>query len=217
MNCPDAEHCAHCLRDAFCNALPDPSSSGIAELPGQNFVVGFGSYIDQGVPLPLSIEAAIFMHELGHNLGLLHGGTDACVNWKPNYVSVMNFAYLFNGILFADTPGSNTYQLCSSDSDCGRGAACEPRSDIHYCFKVDFSNQELPSLNEFSPSVGIGGLAESVGVSGRADDTNIVTYFATGPTQLFGSSFGPIDWNNDSDWADGHVQADINNDGLLRS
>jgi len=39
-----------------------------------------------------SDTAGTFMHELGHNLGLNHGGDDA-VNWKPNYVSVMNYSF----------------------------------------------------------------------------------------------------------------------------
>ncbi len=30
------------------------------------------------------------MHELGHNLGLRHGGMDD-LNCKPNYLSVMNY------------------------------------------------------------------------------------------------------------------------------
>jgi hypothetical protein len=34
-----------------------------------------------------------FMHELGHTLGLLHGGSDG-VNLKPNYHSVMNYAWV---------------------------------------------------------------------------------------------------------------------------
>ncbi len=37
------------------------------------------------------------MHELGHNLGLYHGGGDNC-NYKPNYNSVMNYLYQFPGI-----------------------------------------------------------------------------------------------------------------------
>ncbi|RAP74914.1 hypothetical protein DL346_16035 [Paenibacillus montanisoli] len=52
----------------------------------------------------IDLQAATFMHELGHTLGLGHGGTlvpsqvpffDA--NYKPNYFSVMNYAYQFNG------------------------------------------------------------------------------------------------------------------------
>jgi hypothetical protein len=36
-------------------------------------------------------------HELGHNLGLDHGGDEAC-NYKPNYSSVMNYRYEFQGV-----------------------------------------------------------------------------------------------------------------------
>lgn len=44
--------------------------------------------------------AGTFMHELGHNFGLRHGGGDEDVpNYKPNYLSVMNYRYQFNGIL----------------------------------------------------------------------------------------------------------------------
>jgi hypothetical protein len=34
------------------------------------------------------------MHELGHNIGLQHGGSDG-VNNKPNYLSVMNYSFQF--------------------------------------------------------------------------------------------------------------------------
>lgn len=39
----------------------------------------------------------VIVHELGHNLGLEHGGGDAC-NYKPNYNSVMNYNHLFAGL-----------------------------------------------------------------------------------------------------------------------
>ena len=35
------------------------------------------------------------MHELGHTLGLFHGGNDPFDNCKPNYPSVMSYAYQF--------------------------------------------------------------------------------------------------------------------------
>ncbi len=41
--------------------------------------------------------AHTIVHELGHNLGLLHGGNDLC-NYKPNYNSVMNYRYQFPGV-----------------------------------------------------------------------------------------------------------------------
>jgi hypothetical protein len=37
------------------------------------------------------------MHELGHNLGLHHGGDDD-INGKPNYLSVMNYSFSNTGI-----------------------------------------------------------------------------------------------------------------------
>src|SRR5262249_59034290 len=41
--------------------------------------------------------ANTIMHELGHNLGLHHGGTDD-VNYKFNFDSVMNYWYQGDGV-----------------------------------------------------------------------------------------------------------------------
>ena len=43
--------------------------------------------------------AATFMHELGHNLSLQHGGTDEDAR-KPNYLSVMNYNFGWGLVLF---------------------------------------------------------------------------------------------------------------------
>ena len=68
-------------------------SSGIAEIRGNDFMVTLGgdpeAWIDASGTLR-EAEAGTLMHELGHNLGLHHGGADA-VNCKPNYLSVMNY------------------------------------------------------------------------------------------------------------------------------
>lgn len=61
---------------------------GYADLPGRNnYIQGdFNAFgIGEGF-----VEAIVWMHELGHNLGLRHGGDDD-VLCKPNYVSVMNY------------------------------------------------------------------------------------------------------------------------------
>jgi hypothetical protein len=47
--------------------------------------------------------SGVLMHELGHNLGLFHGGNDG-FNYKPNYNSVMNYAYQFPGVDTNCTP-----------------------------------------------------------------------------------------------------------------
>ncbi len=57
---------------------------------GPNFIVSPG----QGFRTPTATDwAGIFMHELGHTLGLDHGGPEESVNYKPNYHSVMNYTW----------------------------------------------------------------------------------------------------------------------------
>jgi DNA-binding beta-propeller fold protein YncE len=67
------------------------------------------------------VHESTFIHELGHSLGLDHGGaTNDFVNCKPNYLSVMNYAM--------------------------RGGV--PLSGSSGAFKFDFSHQKLDTLNE---------------------------------------------------------------------
>jgi hypothetical protein len=73
------------------------TASGCAEVGGNDFMVSLGSW---GLVTQLDgsrhnagttdQQAGTFMHELGHNLGLRHGGGDNS-NCKPNYQSVMNY------------------------------------------------------------------------------------------------------------------------------
>lgn len=65
--------------------------SGIAELPGNDFIVALGDSPGQ------VSEAGTLMHELGHTLNLRHGGGDD-VNYKPNYLSIMNYHFQHIGI-----------------------------------------------------------------------------------------------------------------------
>jgi hypothetical protein len=71
-------------------------SSGLAELPGNDFFVSLGDWRfedDAGILHPggsADQQTGTFMHELGHTMGLHHGGSDD-LNYKPNYLSVMNY------------------------------------------------------------------------------------------------------------------------------
>jgi hypothetical protein len=70
-----------------------PTSSGIAELPGNDLMVTLGGKSPDWIAAAGSMEeaeAGTFMHELGHNLDLRHGGFED-VNCKPNYQSVMSY------------------------------------------------------------------------------------------------------------------------------
>jgi hypothetical protein len=53
-------------------------------------------------------QAGTLMHELGHNLGLRHGGGDG-VNFKPNYLSIMNYAFQMSGLQRTGLPALYDY------------------------------------------------------------------------------------------------------------
>jgi hypothetical protein len=66
-------------------------AGGWGTIPGEDFIV------NQGLNPSRLVLSALFMHELGHNLGLHHGG-DEPKNNKPNYLSVMNYRYGLTGV-----------------------------------------------------------------------------------------------------------------------
>ena len=83
-------------------------SSGIAEnIPGQFFIIASGC-IDGSKSNRYTALAGTIMHELGHTLGLSHGGlyydsaTNDIVNdhnhYKWNHLSIMNYTYQFSGL-----------------------------------------------------------------------------------------------------------------------
>src|SRR5262249_35809407 len=85
----------------------DPTSGG-AELPGSDVEVSRGGWnvgqgdmdkdgtSDENVGT-IQQQAGTFMHELGHNLNLGHGGGDS-TNFKPNYLSIMSYRYQMSGV-----------------------------------------------------------------------------------------------------------------------
>jgi hypothetical protein len=87
-------------------ALTDSTQrfSGCAEIGGNDFYISFGLWGATTVQQ----EAGTIMHELGHNLGLRHGGDDN-LNYKPNYLSLMNYSFQLRGI-----PASNRLDYSAS-------------------------------------------------------------------------------------------------------
>jgi hypothetical protein len=79
-------------------AATDRGSSGCSEVEGNDFLATLGGWLAFSVrPDDAQVYTGSLMHELGHNLGLQHGGTDD-VDYKPNYLSVMNHRYQFWGL-----------------------------------------------------------------------------------------------------------------------
>jgi hypothetical protein len=87
-------------------------AAGAADVGGNHLMLGlgalgsewarqagaFGAYCLQIDDCWGDEEASAFMHELGHSLGLRHGGSDE-VNFKPNHLSVMNYAYAWRTLV----------------------------------------------------------------------------------------------------------------------
>jgi hypothetical protein len=104
---------------------PEPLPSGWAEIIGNDYFMSLGGMTNgKG---SIDEQESSFMHELGHNLGLWHGGMTPPTgvqdddNCKPNYLSVMSYTYEFR-----------------------------KNSDI--CRPLDFSRSALNTLNENSLS-----------------------------------------------------------------
>jgi len=147
--------------------------SGLAEIIGNDIIVAYGATFDGNAgkvrPNDLSM-AGTFMHELGHNLGLDHGGpysnSDHALNYKPNYLSVMNYSFQKVGI----------------------GTAAEPGSIVPVTTRLDYSDAALAPLDENN-------LNETIGINSGTND--ITTYYCPGTTHAPGT--GPIDWDCNGD------------------
>jgi len=72
----------------LCDKLSD-GVPGKGAIGGSDFVIAAGNPIFNNGYRDSECLASVFMHELGHSLGLRHGGQDD-TKAKPNYISVMN-------------------------------------------------------------------------------------------------------------------------------
>ncbi|HEU5121145.1 MAG TPA: hemopexin repeat-containing protein, partial [Candidatus Nitrosocosmicus sp.] len=94
------------------------SASGIAKYNGKNLLISMGSEGWAKHPVTnhsvgsQDQQEGILMHEFGHNLGLLHGGGKE-VNYKPNYLSVMNYGFATSWLV-EDRPLD--YSRCKMDT-----------------------------------------------------------------------------------------------------
>lgn len=186
-------------KPAFHYAISEPTeifypdgknnASGISDgIPGSDFIVALSS------PVSERELTGTFMHELGHNLGLHHGGGDD-INQKPNYLSIMNYEFQFSGL----QPGNiYDYSRFGPDSD---------------------ASNLLPVLNEafLNETTGLGTASEPVGANVLRYES--VRYCPGNPTKNVPimQLNGPIDWDcnqvgSQDDNATGIAVAGINGD-----
>ena len=242
-------HYSGCDTSTHCPASPVNTSdchsstlawgqSGMARLEGNDLIVSLGGLVNNSGVSPHFLSPSVFMHELGHNLGLRHDGHldepcftgtcpdgDTCMdlqdgegpvchetfngllgeeepNYKPNYLSIMNYTYQRNGIPIGAARGARTPLRCAVDADCGAngayclppivgakascsltGYACQTDSDCtlagetclppaSHCARLDYSEQTLPT----------GGATPGVLDESNLDDT---TGLGSGTADLF--------------------------------
>ena len=163
-------------------------TTGLARLQRQggrqtasDFIVSLGATVNNVGNI--SEQAGTFTHELGHNLGLPHGGcatnggtTFNCelTPYKPNYLSVMNYLFQMRGIFINGFDGV-----------------------------IDYSNSELPKLKEKS-------LDESKGLDLGMNPPNVGTRYWCGEAeQPVPQATGSINWDCQTQTT-GVVSADIN-------
>ncbi len=172
------------------NADGTAGSSGIAELIGNDIIISLGQWgldsstVEYTNEL-INYQASTIMHELGHNLGLKHGGNED-TNFKPNYISVMNYLYQLYGLPEIGSSEDDRYILESSS-----GAAWS----TNYSALV---NGPLTTSLVLSYSNGSSSILDESGL----DE----------PSGLGRTGTSGADFNLDGDVIDGPISIDINFD-----
>ena len=161
--------------------------TGKSEIPGSGFIVSLGCggndiLCDVG---SIYKQGGTFMHELGHNLGLRHGGLDN-INYKPNYLSVMNYSFQTDGLITGGIDGLLDYSRFPAIPDLNENSLNET-----------FGLNGGPALANYGTAWYCSG---SPSGGNRMD---------------VGNANGAIDWNCDGNPSETSVVADINQDVMF--
>ncbi|MGQ0709107.1 MAG: lamin tail domain-containing protein [Rhodoferax sp.] len=153
-------------------------SSGIAEIGGNDFLVTLGGWglkrtSQANTNRLVNFQAGTFMHELGHNLNLLHGGFENA-NFKPNYFSVMNYLYQLDG-LSSSASGIGPFERWKCEffpSECFLTESASTSDSI----VLGYSDGTSADMNEYAlqESANIGRGAD-IGVYADWDRSNTLT------------------------------------------
>ncbi|MCI0363459.1 MAG: dockerin type I domain-containing protein [Phycisphaerales bacterium] len=177
----------------FADRLGITTVSGLAEVPGNDFMVTLGGWTPVGGTWQQ--QAGVFMHELGHNLGLWHGGPIGAINnyfnFKPNYHSVMNYSWTVPRWIGGWNPVPTAAQIAYQNS-----------------WMLDYSRAAWPTMNESS-------LNENTAICGGCGAPHNAHVVPMGPPSpwgwgyLEGEAQAMIDYNRNGFVGEVSVQADV--------
>lgn len=179
-------------------------SSGLAEINANDLIVSVGNWnlnnnSTANTNRLVNYQASTIMHELGHNLGLLHGG-DENNNYKPNYFSIMNYLYQLNGLSdIGNDEGDRVYYSTNFHSQNGSCYTGLSNSNITNTFKMDYSHGDATSFNfaAINETLGLGQTGSSnvdFDCDGNDAETSVTMPDANG--DLSGTITDYDDWSN---------------------
>jgi hypothetical protein len=158
----------------FADRYGEGSSSGLSEIGGNDLFITMGSLWGN---VTRNQQAGTLMHELGHTLGLRHGGGDD-INFKPNYDSIMSYTWQL------------PYRILTTSTI--------PEINHSSSWDLDYSRMAFPDLDESH-------LVDADGIGGFANTTTRIGPIFDGSMQVparFLLETGPIDWNGNGSSSD---------------
>lgn len=179
-------------------------SSGLAEVSANDLIVSLGNWSLSKVDTDetnklINYQASTIMHELGHNLGLLHGGNEND-NYKPNYFSIMNYLYQLEGLSdIGNDEGDRVYYSTNFHNQSGTCYSGLSNSDITSTFKIDYSHGVGASFNfaAINETLGLGqpgSGAVDFDCDGNSAETSVT--MPDGNGDLSGTITDYDDWSN---------------------
>lgn len=186
------------IRDSTGTSRP----SGLGEIPGDDFLVTLDGFTQRP-----GDRSRTFMHELGHTLGLRHGGADD-IQFKPNYFSVMNYFYqlqtpswgaAWNNALFLDYSRAKLPDVNEAMLDETVGIGSDSQTSAGKLFVYNNPNHVNPSAFDLFLGAGDPGAAVDFNFDGDAADTGVMLNMNSNIGNFVSPAMEVLEGHND--WA----------------